>query len=737
MNATPFSAAELRRWENIARTVTIRRDRYGVPHITAPTDAGVVFGLMYAQAEDNFWQIEEDYLHSLGLAAEVYGDSAVPGDVRVRLYEVERFARAGYRGAGPRMRALYDAFAAGLNFYLATHPAVHPRRLARFEPWHALASELGAGPVDSAAMLDTLRRWRGTEPGGLEPGGLEPGGPAPGRTPGGTPVSPGDGEPGPDDVGSNMWAIAPAKSTSGHALLFINPHVGFFGGGQRYELHLESGEGWRFSGFAILGTPIPRTGHNGVLGWSHTNNYADARDLYVEHFDDPSRPLSYRYGSGRREAVAWQDSVRVRRGDQLQTMYVTLRKTHHGPIVAQLGPLAIAVRRARATEGGSIEQRYLMAKARTFAAWRRAMERRAIVGSNTMYADRAGTIYYVHGNAIPRRAPGVDPTRALDGADPRTEWLGYFTLDELPHVRNPKAGYIINTNSSPFHATADGENPDSAAYPSYVAPEPYNARARQSQRLLRDALAGGRTISLADLERLGFDRHVFVADSLVPALAAAWDALDAPERAHAGDSLAGPVDTLRRWNRVSDTASVAMTLFVMASRAAARERTDSTTAGAAAHDDWLDALGAATRDLTRRFGTWQVPWGEINRLQRVHTSGREPFSDARPSIPVRGGPPALGIIFAFNARPERGQRRLYGTSGNSYVSVVEFAPVARQRSVLVLGESADPASPHATDQASLYATGHMKDVPLTRADVVAATERTYRPGRDEPPPASR
>jgi len=702
----PYSAAERDQWDRVAKTVTIHRDKFGVPHIYGPTDASVVFGLMYAQAEDNFWQLEEDYLEDLGRRAEVYGDTAVAGDVATRLFEVERKSRDRYAKATPAMRAIYDAFAAGVNEYLATHPEVTPRLLTHWEPWWALTVDLATVRIDSSTVLDgiRLRDWQRVE----------------------TRQAP---EP---DEGSNMWAVAPSKTTTGRAMLFINPHVGFFGAGQRYELHIESAEGWRFSGFTILGTPIPRTGHNGRLGWSHTNNYADARDVYIERFDDVARPLAYRYGDEYRMATEWRDSVRVKTSGGIVTRYLTLRKTHHGPIVATRGGQALAVRLAR-EDGGALEQRYLMGKARTFAEWKRAMSRGTIVGSNTVYADVVGNIFYIHGNAIPKRAPTVDPAVALDGSDPRTEWAGYWSLDSLPQRLNPKSGYLINTNSTPWRMTGDGENPDSTRWPAYVAPEPYNARAQSSQRIMREHLRAGGKFSFEELSRAGFDRRVYVADSLIKTFL--------PQRTlffSRRDSItvaAQPlVEVLQSWDRRSDTASVGMTIFFewnqllgRALRSMPNAIGRDGVADSVALRAALVALVDVRREFEADFGTWKVKWGDVNRLQRPGTSGHEPFDDAKPSLAVAGGPPALGIIFAFNAGSS-GTKKIYGTSGNTYVSVVEFAPTLRQRSVVTFGQSGVASSPHFFDQAPLYARGQMKPMPWTKQAVIASASTSYHPG---------
>ncbi len=279
---TVVSAAKV---NGLARSATIYRDTYGVPHIYGSTDASVVFALMYAQAEDNFWQIEDDLIRKLGRASEIYGEKALLDDVAQNAFESNKLALAKYQRASPHIRKLCDAYAAGLNYFLARNPQVKPRLLSHFEPWHIFLTS-GSGAFGSVGLkLEELRTaapeiGRDAATAAMLPYRLEDLRAAnfTDQVESGT--------------GSNMWVISPTKSATGHTMLLINPHVGFFGGGQRYEAHLHSEENWNVSGFAILGTPYIRSGHNDDMGWSHTNNYADTADLYLENFDDPQHPLA-------------------------------------------------------------------------------------------------------------------------------------------------------------------------------------------------------------------------------------------------------------------------------------------------------------------------------------------------------------------------------------------------------------------------------------------------------------
>lgn len=670
--------------------VTIYRDTWGVPHIYGKTDANVAFGLMYAQAEDNFWQLEEDYIRALGRAAEVYGPSALPGDIVVRAWETEAHARDHYAHAAPKLRALCDAFAAGVNRYLAQHPETHPRLLTHWEPWFILLHE-HSGPAGAGiTRAERVREF----PALKDAGAIE--------------TAP-DAAADPDE-GSNMWAVGPSRSATGRAMLLINPHVGFFGGGQRYEAHLHSGEGLDVSGFAILGTPYIRSGHNAFLGWSHTNNYAQTADVYLERFDDPNDPLAYRYAGAHRSAVEWTADIRVKTATGSEVRTVKFRKTHHGPVLGLRGDSALTVR-AAASGGGTMEQRWAMARARNLREFQAALAHLALTGSNTLYADRAGNIYYLHGNAIPRRNPQLDWTKPLDGSDPATEWQGLHPLSELPQVLNPKSGWLQNCNSTVFLTTAPADNLLPAKYPPYMTPEPDTPRSQRS----REILAGSHRFTYEEWTRLGLDSKIGIAAARVPELLA--QVQKDPARA---SQLQDLVAVLKEWDQLGRNDSVATTLFV---RTETRAR-----ATPEAPDALAAALERVKAELESAFGTWRVPWGEINRLQRVHTSGTlEQFRDDRPSVPVPGAPSFTGTILTFGTRAVPGQKRAYGTVGDTYVSVVEFGGKVQAQSLLVLGQSADPASPHYFDQAELYSTQRFKPAWFHLDEIKRNLEKKYQP----------
>ncbi len=708
--------------ERLARQVTIHRDSFGVPHIFGKTDASVVFGLMYAQCEDNFWQLETDLIRSIGRAAEIDGAKSLASDLAYRAFEVEKLSKAEYQRLPAKSKALCDAFAAGLNYFIARNPQIKPRLITQFEPWHILA-------FNRMGRISGLGRI-GLRPGEIRLGALELAG-APQTDHKDSDLdltalqSWFDESKAEPLEGSNMWAIAPSKSASGKAMLLINPHVGFFGGGQRYEAHLRSDEGLNVYGFAILGTPYIRSGFTQNLGWSHTNNYADTADAYLETFDDPENPLAYRYDvngqTSYRMAVEWTEEVKVKTESGIETRRYRFRKTHHGPIIGSRDGKQFAARVAKLEEGGELEQRFAMNRARNFAEFKAALTRLALTGSNTIYADRAGNIFYVHGNAVPRRDPKFDWMKPVDGDKTETEWpedasKRYHALDELPHLLNPKSGFLQNCNSTPFLTTLDGI-PRKEDFPAYLAPEEDTPRAKSSRRILTEK----EKFTFDEWTRAATDTTVNEAAPAITQMTAAWFRAQDEDKA-LFDNVRPAMKELANWDRVARIDSVPTTLFLLmqvrlAGSSFVQEKFPR-----------LRALEAVMGDLEKTFGTWRVAWGEINRLQRVHTGGAEPFSDEKQSWPVAGGPGAAGVVFTYNARGENGQKRRYGTSGNTFVSVVEFGKQLRARSILVFGQSADPKSPHHTDQAELYAQGKFKDVRFTLKEIKANLERSYHPG---------
>ncbi|HET9532182.1 MAG TPA: penicillin acylase family protein [Blastocatellia bacterium] len=725
--------------EKVASSVTIYRDKWGVPHVYGPTDYSVMFGFMYAQAEDNFWQIEDSYIQALGRAAEVYGENgylavgagslsrALDSDLINRQLGIARLAEEDYKKLGKTVQEICRATADGLNYFLEKNPQVKPRLITRFEPWHLLAfnrfaqyqlfifRRLGFRPNEMRASVQEVLANGAT--GRLAPLASEE-----------EEMLVAEEQELAAMIGSNTWAISPKKSASGHAMLFINPHQPFFGPGQWIEGHIHSGTGWSMSGASFPGSPFPTIGHNGSLGWSHTVNAPDVIDAWEEKFDDPKNPLNYRYGNGHRAAAEWTETIKVKTEKGIEERTFKMRRTHHGPIMAIRDGKPMAVRMARFDEAGAaIEQRYLMGKARNLKEFKAAMSRVTVPMFNTMYADREGNIWYIYYGAVPKRDQKYDWTRPVDGSDPGTEWQGYHTLEELPQALNPQSGWAQNCNATPFLSVADtvgSDNPMKERFPKYMVAEPDNGRSRISRRLLSER----EKFSFEDWAKAAFDTRCIDAETKLPPLIAEWERLKAADPARA-EKTAAAIAELKAWNHVATFDSAAMTVFTIwaYNRTLGQEQ-------AKVKDDKYPQVGILENvlaGLSQKWGNWKVAWGEINRIQRVHTSGLlEPFNDDKPSFPVTGGPGEyVGMVFNFYSPEARGQKRRYGIAGHSFVSVVEFGPKVQARSLLQFGQSHDPKSPHYFDQAELYSKGEFKPAWFTLDEIKANLKRAYQPGK--------
>jgi acyl-homoserine-lactone acylase len=680
----------------IARAVeatTIHRDTWGVPHVSADTDAHAVFGYMYARAEDEFYAIERGLLTMTGRAAEAFGDGSVAGDVLIRAFEIPRRAREQLDAASPEVRALCIAAADALNHYLACNPDDEPALLTHFEPWHFMASDYGMH-IGYLSLTQT----------GITAADIiRSADPLAADTP----------------DGSNMWAIAPQRTRDGHALLYINPHIPIH---EVYEGHVRSEIGWNFSGGSAYGSSLfPMFGFTDHHGWSFTVNYPDIIDVYAETFDDPDEPLAYRYGEGYRMAETWTESIPVRTATGLEHRTVTFRKTHHGPILAEREGKPLAVRIAGIERTAALAQKYAMSKARSFEEFRVALSAMSIPFHNVMYADVEGHIWYVYNATIPRRDERFDWTQPVDGSNPATEWQGYHTLDEVPQVLDPESGWMQNCNSSPYTTTAGRDNPERSRFPAYLGRDGNGPRVRMSHRVL----GGNDQFTFEQLCAVAFEARAYEAERLIPRLVEAWTT--AHERGTTegfSDSLGEVIEALEAWDHMLTLESEPATIFMLwCENAQAQVRSSATS-----NTDLLTSLDVIVKAVEQSAGTWRVPWGTVNRHQRNDLRIGEAHSNDRPSLPIRGGHPVAGVSFTYLARHVPGTKRRFGFHGHSYVGVVEFGEQVRAATIVPFGNSRRPDSPHYFDQAPLYAEGRFKEAWFTPEAIGANLERSYHPG---------
>jgi acyl-homoserine-lactone acylase len=709
------SGAEVARWKKAARQVTILRDKWGIPHVFGKTDADAVFGMIYAQAEDDFNRVELNYINAMGRLAEVEGEKEIWRDLRMKLYIQPEALKAKYAASPAWLKKLMNSFADGLNWYLYTHPEVKPRLITRFEPWMALSFSEGSigGDIESID-LKQLEAFYGKRPqlAALE-AGTEAGGKA-GFDP--------------EPRGSNGFAIAPRLTKGGHALLMINPHTSFY---FRPEVHMVSEEGLNAYGAVTWGQFFIYQGFNDKLGWMHTSGGGDVIDEYLETVIERDGKFFTRYGEGERPVRATPITLPYRLpSGAMASRSVTAYFSHHGPVVREQDGKWVAVKMMDEPLK-ALTQSYTRTKARDYQSFYKAMELRTNSSNNTVYADAQGNIAYFHGNFIPRRDPRFDWSRPVDGSNPATAWKGLHEIKETITLFNPASGYISNTNNWPF-SSSGASSPRRADYPDYMWSLPENARGRHAERVLKDA----RDLTIDSLIAAAYDSHLTAFEPLLPQLLRDYDALPAGDARKA--ALAEPVAALRAWDLRYAIDSVPTSLAIywgqeMVAEHGARARAQATPAvdfitQSLNAEERLSAFGRALDKLTRDFGTWRTPWGEINRFQRISGEVDQQYDDGKPSYPVAFASANWGSLASFGMVAKQKTKRIYGDRGNSFVAAVEFGPRVRAKSILAGGQSGDPRSPHFADQAAMYSRGEFKDVLFYKEDIEKQLERRYHPG---------
>jgi acyl-homoserine-lactone acylase len=701
---TAASPPELARWKAQANEVTITRDDWGIAHVRGKTDADAVFGMIYAQAEDDFPRIEANYLTSLGRTAEADGEKAIWQDLRARLYVSEPELKAWYAKSPPQMRTLMDAWADGLNYFLATHPEVRPKVLKRFEPWMALSFTEGSigGDIERIDLGDLEKFYSGK------------------RTLAAA-------EPNTEPQGSNGIAIAPKLTADGHALLLINPHTSFF---FRSELQMQSDEGLDTYGAATWGQFFIYQGFNRHAGWMHTSSGVDNVDEFAEKVERRGNGYCYWYGKICRAIAKRPIIIRYRTADgRLASRRFTGLMTHRGPIVRADGSKWIAFAMMnRPVE--ALQQSFDRTKADGLAAFMKASEFKANSSNIAVFADDKGNIAVLAPQFMPRRDDRFDYTKPVDGSDPATDWKGLHAVSELPNTINPPTHWAFNSNDW-LYSAAGPYSPKPKDFPRYLDMAGESYRTIHATRLLTQPGPW----SLDRLQAAAYDSAQPSFEVLVPMLVAAWQALPASDARRA--RLAEPVAALASWDKRWSVASVPNTLAQfwgeqLAKAATAKEWNDHGNLfrhmERLSPADKLDTFIRGLDRLEQDFGGWRVPWGEVNRYQRISPLIDPPFDDNAPSIPVGFTSNKWGSLASFGATRKPGTRKWYGTNGNSFVAVVEFGPPVRARAVTAGGESGHPSSPHFNDEALRYASGDLREVYFWPDQLKGHTERIYRPG---------
>jgi len=707
----PFTKQEIERYTAQAKNITIIRDTWGIPHVYGKTDADAVFGLLYAQCEDDFKRVEMNALENLGRKSEITGIKDLYNDLQMRLIYDSVAAIKEYKTSPLWFKKLLDAAAAGVNYFIYKHPELKPAVLSRFQPWYQLMRTNGSisatntGGINASETGKFYSRSNATAQSGI----FET-----------SPAVHRDRE---KVIGSNGFAVAPSRTKNKNAILYINPHVTFY---FRSEVHMVSEEGLNVYGAVTWGQFFIFQGFNQHCGWMHTSGDADLADVYSEEVVNNKH---YKYNNSLRPLTKKTIAVSYKKDDKQVAEKYNVYYTHHGPVMASRNGKWLSLRENNRSLKG-LMQSWLRTKAKSFSEFEKTMAMRSNTSDNTVYADDKGNIAYWHGNFIPKRDPKYNWSKPVDGTTSATEWKGIHELKEIVHVHNPSTGWIQNCNSTPF--TVSGKaSPDKTKYPAYMAPDGEEPRSINAIRLL----SSEDNFTLDKMIAVGYNTHLAAFDILLPFLISGYEATKKDN-----NDLNEAIELLKNWNKESSTSSVATTLAVLwgekmlSNPPQSQEERDEvlkrfeTLGKNVPIAQQLKYLQEVMNTLVAKFEDWRVKWGEINRYQRLTADLQQTFDDNQPSFASGMASSIWGCLPSFSTSWQAGNKKRYGINGNSFVAAVEFGKKVKAKSIVTGGEGMDPTSKHFLDQTEGYLTGKFKDVLFYKEDVLKNVERRYKPG---------
>jgi acyl-homoserine lactone acylase PvdQ len=718
------TSIELSRWNQHAQQTTIIRDEWDIPHVYGKTDADAVFGLMYAQCEENFPQIEKNFLEMLGRRAEMEGPKVIYEDLMMQLIQDSAEAVKDFERSPLWFKQLLIAHADGINYFLYKHPEVKPAVLHKFKPWyHLMWTDGSVSPTRSAGITEKhVEAFYGQQ---LMANSTAVNIKHPTAAPRSIFEQPNYDMEDKTLKGSNGFAIAPKHSKSGNALLYINPHVPFY---FRSEMHMVSEEGLNAYGAVTWGQFFIYQGFNEHCGWMHTSSYADVADVYEEQVQKINNELFYTYEKENKKIGARKINIKYLDNGVLKTNSFDTYYTDHGPVMGMQKGKWLSLQENNRSLDALIEC-WTRTKAKNLGEYTKAMELLANNSNNTVYADAAGNIAYWHGNFMPKRDPKFDYTRPVDGTTKATDWKGLHSLKEIVQSINPSNGWLQNCNATPFTVAGD-QSPKATNYPAYMAPDGENGRGVTAVALLSKI----DKINLEELIALGYNKKLSAFSILLPRfIAAATTATLAPRTKKA-------IDYLASWDHVADTNSIATSIAIEWATKLGTEIPPAETEEAATQilvkynrmdlevpfETKVKLLEATLDQFEKWYGQWEMKWGEINRYQRVGPGKN--FDDNQMSLAVNQASSRWGGLPSFESRRYPTTTKRYGYTGNSFVAAVEFGKRLNAKTIITGGQSRFAESKHFTDQAAGFIHGQFKTIHYYKEDVLANKQLAYHPG---------
>ncbi len=637
---------------------TLYRDELGIPHVYAPSLETAAFAVGYAQAEDRLEELLKNYRRASGTMAEVFGAGYFREDIISRLFRHEEVSREKYGQLSPKMRAVIEAYQAGIKQFMKEHPEQVPVWAQEIHPWDVVA--LGRYIIWG---------WPLGEAGGdLLRAGIQP-----------------------DEMGyhgSNEMLLGPSRTAAKVPIAIVDPHLSWYGEFRFYQVRIYAGD-FNASGVAILGTPLPSLGHSRYCSIAMTTGGPDTSDIFEEELN-PDNPRQYRYDGQWRSLVVRKMKIGVKNGDKVAWKEMELEWNPHGPIVAHKNAKAYAMAIPYAEEVGLMDQTYETMTARNLAEMKRALAHLQLMGQNVMVATVQGDIYYVRNGRVPVRASGTDPSRPIPGSFSTNEWRGIHPFSDLVQVENPPQAYMQNCNVTPFAMMKDSPlTPEKYARFPYLYNATRNAPRHQRAEMALELLDAAREVTVEGAIALAFNSQVYHAEKWQARLKEAWaKASDADKKEGAGTVYA----LIQKWNRRSDADSEGALAYYAFKKALPERSVRAVEPPSALGDqEILAALGKAADWLQTNFGSLTVPFGKYFRV------GRE---GGERTYPVGGG--SLGDVGMATVRAigfgKKGNE-MVGHSGQTSTQVVIMTDPPQSYSLVPLGVSDHQDSGHWDDQA--------------------------------------
>jgi acyl-homoserine-lactone acylase len=673
-----------------AREITIYRDEFGTPYIYATTAEDVCYGMGYSQAEDRLEELLKQYRRATGTMSEAFGpgDQNLQNDYRQRLWRHAEIAREKYPELSAKTRATIEAFLDGVRKYMADHPEKVPAWAPKLEPWMCVA-----------LSRYIIWGWPEGEAGGdLKRGGIKP-----------DPI---------EYHGSNEWLVAPSRTKDKAPIALVDPHLSWYGSFRFYEARLYGGE-IEFSGMAIVGLPLPPLGHSRYCSIAMTTGGPDTSDCYVEELN-PANRRRYRYDGRWLDMTVRTEVIRVKEGGKVTQKKFEIDETRHGPIVARRENKAYCLKIPYFDQVKVTEQLYRMVTAKNLAEMKQALAMLQLMEQNIMIGTVQGDIYYVRYGRVPIHPAGFDFKRPVPGNTSKSEWQGLHKFENLLQIENPPQGYMQNCNVSPQFMTGDniagGKLIDPQAWKDrpdlfngyWSFEERYDNPLHQRAAMVLQLLTAASQMTVDEAISIAESPAVYGADVWQKRLAAAWAGAAADAKLKSDKHVLELYTLIQNWNRRCDADGTGAIAYLFwkdqfPPNVKAYDKAGFPPPHEVDNPMILTALKKGTEQLLAAFGRLDVRYGDVYRVGRAGTSRDWPVSGG--SVDGIATPRAI----SFDSIDDKKHPHLVGHGGQASTQIVQLTNPPKSWTVLPLGESDDPKSPHYDDQAEkLFSKSRMK-----------------------------